>query len=248
MKKLDLTTQLIQRHDFQPATELLQPDIIVTTGIKELDILMGGLKAGEITYIDGNSTLIRNIPSQICINTYRTFQKDIIYLDAGISANPYKIAEYAKKMEIDQRETLEHIHISRAFTVYQLTTLIQDLLEPMIRKHNPQTLLIGEFPVFYLDTDVKEKEAQTLLRANLHKIYELTKKHNLITIFTNHDTRMRTTQRNIRNILHSTVHETILMKETELATRVQLLNKKTETMILHISNGQLRLQEFGMVI
>jgi RecA/RadA recombinase len=248
MKKNNFAIHLIQKNDFQLAKEILKPDIIVTTGIKELDKFIGGLKAGEMTYIDGDSKLIKNIPNQICVNTYRTFQKNIIYIDAGTSVNPYKIAEYAKKMEIDQRETLEHIYISRTFTVYQLTTLIQDLLETIIKKRSPQTLIIGKFPMFYLDTDVDEKEARALLRSNLHKIQEITKKHNLITVFTNYDTRLLNTQRNIQRILHNTIDETILMKETELATRVYLLKSKKEAMIMHLPRGQLRLQEFGMVL
>jgi len=249
MKKTNRTKQImLQKTDFKPAKEILKPDVIIKSGIKELDKLIGGFKTGQITYIDGDSKLIKDIPNQICVNTYRTFQKDTIYIDAGASTNPYKIAQYAKKMETDQRKTLEHIHISRAFTVYQLTTLIQDQLEPMIKKYHPKTLLIGKFPVFYLDTDVEKKEAQTLLRANIHKTEELTKKYKLITIFTNHDKKMLTKKRDIQKIIHYKADETILMNQTELATKVRLLKNKQETMILHLVAGQLRLQDFGMVI
>jgi hypothetical protein len=126
--------------------------------------------------------------------------------------------------------------------------LIQDMLEHAIKRYKPQTFIIGKFPIFYLDSDVEEKEAQTLLRSNLHKIHELTAKYNLITIFTNLDKKMLSTHRNIRKILHKDVDEVVMMKESELATRVELLNKKEETKIPHLAKGQLRLQEFGMVI
>jgi len=248
MKKNNLSTCFIEKSDFLLAKEILKPDIVVYSGIKELDNLIGGFKTGQITYIDGDSILISNIPNQICVNTYRTFKHDTIYIDAGMCADPYKIAQYARKMELDQRKILEHVHISRAFTVYQLTMLIQDMLEQAIKKYKPKTLIIGKFPVFYLDSDVEEKEAQTLLRTNLHKIHELTIKYNLITIFTNLDKKILSTQRNIRKILHKNVDEVVMMKETELATRVELLNKKENTMILHLAEGQLCLQEFGMVI
>jgi hypothetical protein len=248
MKKTNLSTHVIEMSEFQLAKEILKPDIVVLSGIKQLDKLTGGFKADKITYIDGNSRLISNIPNQICVKTYQTFESDIIYIDAGMCANPYKIAQYARKMELNQKKVLEHIHISRAFTVYQLTMLILDMLEEAIKRYKPKTLIVGNFPVFYLDSDIEKKEAQTLLRANLHKIHELTAKYNLITIFTNLDKKMLSTQRNIQKILHKDVDEIVLMKEAELVTRVELLNRKKKTMILHLAEGQLSLKEFGMVI
>ncbi len=248
MKKTNLAIQSIEKSDFQIAKEIIKPDIVVNSGIKEIDNLTGGFKRGEITYIDGDSKLISKIPDQICVNTYRTFHNDIIYIDAGLCVDPYRIAQYARKIEVSQREVLEHVHISRAFTVYQLATLIQDMLEQVIKRYKPQTLIIGRLPIFYLDSDVESKETQTLLRANLHKIKELTKKYGLITIFTNLDKKMLSSNRNVRKIIYSNVDEVVLMKELELATRVNLVKRQENIVILHLAEGQLRLQEFGMVI
>jgi len=248
MKKTNFSIHAIQKNDFCLATEILKPDIVVLSGIRELDILFGGFKTGEITYIDGDSSIISEIPNQLCVNTYRTFEKDVIYIDGGMCADPYKIAKYARKMELDQRKVLEHVHISRAFTVYQLSTVIQDMLEATIKRYKPQTIIIGRFPVFYLDSDVSEKEAQVLLRSCLHKLRELTVKYNLVTIFTNLDKKMMTNNRNISSIIYKDADEIVLMKETELATRIQLVKKQKEAMLFHLPNGQLRLQEFGMVM
>ena len=248
MKKTNLSIQSIKKSDFQIAKEIIKLDIVVNSGIKEIDTLTGGFKRGEITYIDGDSSLISKIPDQICVNTYRTFHSDVIYIDAGMSVDPYIIAQYARKIEVSQREVLEHVHISRAFTVYQLATLIQDMLEQAIKRYKPQTLIIGRIPIFYLDSDVESKEAQTLLKVNLHKIKELTKKYDLITIFTNLDRKILSNNRNVRRILYSNVDEVVLMKELELATSVELIKKQENTVILHLAEGQLRLQEFGMVI
>jgi len=245
MKKTNLSIQSIEKSDFQIAKEIIKPDIVVNSGIKEIDNLTGGFKRGEITYIDGDSSLISKIPDQICVNTYRTFHSDIIYIDAGMCVDPYRIAKYARKIEVSQREALEHVHISRAFTVYQLATLVQDMLEQAIKRYKPQTLIMGRFPIFYLDSEVETKEAQTLLRANLHKIKELTTKYNLITIFTNLDKRMLSSSRNVRKILYSNVDEVVLMKELELATRVKLVKRQESTMILHLAEGQLRCKNLG---
>ncbi|UCB59278.1 MAG: hypothetical protein JSV67_03010 [Thermoplasmatales archaeon] len=248
MKKINLSTHAIEKSDFLIAKEIIKPDIVVESGIKELDLILGGFKSGEITYIDGDSSLISSIPDQLCVNTYRTFHSDIIYIDAGMCADPYKISKYALKLEISPREILEHVHISRAFTVYQLATLIQDRLEQAIKRYKPQTLIIGRLPIFYLDSDVESKEAQVLLRTNLYKIRELTTKYDLITVFTNLDRKMLTNNIDVRKILHKEVDEVVMMKQTEISTKVELVKRQENTVILQLAKGQLRLQEFGMVI
>ena len=50
---------------------------------------------------------------------------ETIYIDGGMCANPYRIARYARMLELDQQEVLENVVMSRAFTVYQLSTLLQ---------------------------------------------------------------------------------------------------------------------------
>jgi len=59
---------------------------------------------------------------------------------------------------------------------------------------------------------------------------------------------MVTSNRNVCKIIYNSVNEVVLMRETELSTRVELVNRQKNTMILHLAKGQLRLQEFGMVI
>jgi hypothetical protein len=83
MRKTNLSIHAIEKADFQIAKEILKPDIVVLSGIAELDKLLGGFKTGEMTYIDGDSSLISNIPNQLCVNTYRTFESDVIYIDGG---------------------------------------------------------------------------------------------------------------------------------------------------------------------
>ena len=243
-----MKTNLSTQNNPTFARTVLEPGIMVKSGITELDRLQGGFKAGEITFLDGNSRLISEMPNQICVNTYRTFHSDTIYIDGGMCANPYKIARYARMMEVDQRETLNHVQVSRAFTVYQLSTLLQDKLEPMIEKHHPRTLIIGMFPRLFFDPDVSTRESQVLLKNILKKIKELTRKYGLITVFTNLDSTQMSNSRNLRNMLYSTVDEIIRMKQLEQCTHIDLVKKQEKAIIVDFTRGQLRLEEFGMVM
>jgi RNase H-fold protein (predicted Holliday junction resolvase) len=241
----------LSTHKFQKSLSeqiALTPDIVVLSGIKELDDLLGGFKSGEITFIDGDSDLISVLPNYICVNTYRMFGQDCLYIDGGLCADPYKIAQYARALEMDQKETLNHIHISRAFTVHQMSTLIFDMLEPIIKRYDPRTLIIGRFPTLYLDTDVKTEEAKTILKNNLEKLTELTKRYNLCTIFTNPDKKMLSTRRGVRSTIHSASNEIVKLNQREQSIKVSLVNARKDANILTFAKGQLCLQDFGMVI
>ena len=224
------------------------PNVEVISGIRELDDLLSGFKSGEITFIDGDSSLISNIPNQICVNTYRMFHGNVVYIDGGMCTDPYKISRYAHKMEMDQREVLEHVFISRAFTVYQLTNLIQERLEAIILRYKPRVLIVGRFTLLYFDSDVPSKEAQVLLRNNLHKIKEFTTKYSLVTVFTNSGSSVLSNFRNVRNILFDGVDEVVLMRQNDLVTHVDAVKKGASTVILHLSKEQLRLCDFGLVM
>jgi RecA/RadA recombinase len=211
---------------------IARPDIIVSSGIPELDGLCGGFKAGELTVVDGNSGRISDLPNQLCVNT---------------CANPYRIAQYARMHELNQQDVLQNVVISRAFTVYQLSTIIQELLEPMTQKRNPRTLIVGMLPVLYLDSEISTREAQTLLSQDLEKLQQLTTKYNLITVCTNLDVMPLASSKGIGKTLYDYANEIVRMKQFEQCTALELVKQGKHATIIHGAAGQLRLEAFGMV-
>jgi hypothetical protein len=226
---------------------VVKPDIIVSSGIETLDRLLGGFKAGELTLVDGSSSHISDLPNHLCVNTYRTFRSETIYIDGGMCANPYQIARYARILELNQQDILENIVISRAFTVYQLSTLIQEMLEPMIQKHSPRTLIIGMLPALYLDPEIAPREAQTLLAQDLKKVQELTTSYTLITVCTNLDAMPLSPSKGLGKTLYDHMTEIVRMKQFEHATSLELVKQGKNATMVHGAAGQLRLEAFGMV-
>jgi Rad51 len=226
---------------------VVKPDIIVFSGLEELDRLLGGFKAGELTLVDGNSSHISDLPNQLCVNTYKMFRSETIYIDGGMCANPYWIARYARILELDQQDVLENVVVSRAFTVYQLSTLIQEMLEPMIQKRSPRTLIIGMLPALYLDPEISPREAQVLLSQDLQKIQALTTRYNLITVCTNLDVMPLTPSKGLGKTLYDSVNEIVRVKQFEHCTSLELVKQGKSATIVHGATGQLRLEAFGMV-
>jgi hypothetical protein len=228
--------------------QIVHPDIVVHSGIPEVDGLLRGFKASELTFVNGSSDLVAEIPCRLCVHTYRTFQGDTLYIDGGMIADPHTIAHYARRMEVDQREILNHIHITRAFTVYQLSTLIQETLEPLIKQCSPTTILIGMLPSLYLDTEVPYREAQMLLEKDLRKLHELTMAYNLITVCTYQDHTLLSNYRRIRTILYSQVDEIVRLRHIERSLSVRLVKQQKEITVGLVDRGQLRLDDFGMIV
>jgi len=238
------------RPNHPASSQVIKPvaraEIVVRSGIHELDRLLGGFKAGQLTYIDGDSALIKTIPNQLSVQTYRTFNSDTLYLDGGICADPYAIARYARLLDVDQRAVLGRVHISRAFTVYQLSMMIEQVLEHEIQRYAPRTLIIGRFPALYLDPDVPAAEAQHLLQNNLQKLQQLALSYNLIAVLTNVERRLYSNE--IRRQIESQVHQTVRMRYIEPCTYVDAINTHRSITILTGAGGQLQLEHFGMVM
>ncbi len=227
---------------------LLHPQITLPTSIPQLDKVQDGFTAGELIFIDGTSPLISTIPAQLCVYTYQNFHSDTLYIDGGMRVNPYTIASAARRHHLNQHQLLTHVHISRAFTVYQLSTLIQDMLEPMIQQCNPLTLIIGMYPALYLDPDVDINEAQLLCKTNLNKLIYLTKTYQLITLLTHHSTTsLLHHHQHLHFLLNQHADEIISITNHDSYTTIKLLNKQATTRFPTGTPAQLQLDDFTEV-
>lgn len=93
----------------------------------------------------------------------------LLLLDCGNHANPIPVARTLRRLTPDPVQALGNIHIARAFTCYQVVTL----LTQMIALPNQQPLLIFDLLSTYYDENVSCAEAQRLLQQSLYCITQL---------------------------------------------------------------------------
>jgi hypothetical protein len=226
----------------------LSAEARIPSSIKEIDETLGGFQAGALTWIYGSSPTVRRLPYLLCVNTYETFHGDTVFIDGGCTMNPYRIAQYARQKEQDVRRVLEHIHVSRAFTVYQLSTLIMENLEQAVQKYQPQTVIINAFPLLYADPDVPSEEASTLLKLHLKELKRITRTYHLATVLFFSGSTFQQRRVNICDLVGYHADESLAMHLMKQCTRIEFLTQgKTATMTSQVY-GQLSLQDFGMVI
>ncbi len=95
-----------------------------------------------------------------------------IFVDGANGFDPYIVSRFARRHSLAPAHLLKEIVVARAFTCYQLFTLVRERLEAMIHSHqNPLAILLGPITTL-LDEDVPEQEVNLLFRGMLEKLDE----------------------------------------------------------------------------
>ncbi|MEM2507621.1 MAG: hypothetical protein QXF61_11320, partial [Nitrososphaeria archaeon] len=103
----------------------------LSLGISELDEVFPGFETGDFGVLCGNEA--SSVGFALCVRCVVPVEMgglglEVVFIDGGNSFNPYFLAEVARGFGLDPRYVLERIHVSRAFTAYQLSALILEKL------------------------------------------------------------------------------------------------------------------------
>jgi len=104
---------------------------------------------------------------------------EVIVLDGANRFDPYMVSSFARKALIPPERLLKGIRIARAFTCYQMATLIEKRLVSLLKQEKeiakpekPWVILLGPITTF-LDEDVPEREVRPHFERSLKKIEEM---------------------------------------------------------------------------
>ncbi|MBS3920560.1 MAG: hypothetical protein KG012_16935 [Deltaproteobacteria bacterium] len=104
---------------------------------------------------------------------------DVIVLDGANCFNPYIASSFARKALISPERILKRIRIARAFTCYQMATLMGEQLPSLLKKEmatvptkKPWVILLGPLTTF-MDEDVLEMEVRPLFEKALSKVEKI---------------------------------------------------------------------------
>jgi len=101
---------------------------------------------------------------------------DVIVLDGANRFNSYTVSSFARRELISPEKLLKSIRIARAFTCYQMATLMGEQLTSLLRREGATELLQRRWVILlgplttFLDEDVPEREVRPLLERSLRKI------------------------------------------------------------------------------
>ena len=145
----------------------------LSLGVPVLDDVFPGFEVGDFTVLYGDSvslmTFILCVRSQLPVEN-GGLASPVVFVDGGNSFDPYMVAEIARSYGLDSRQVLENIYVSRAFTAYQLSSLILEKLDVFLKTKKAKLLLVSDVSALFFDRDIPKTEAKDLFMKTCAKL------------------------------------------------------------------------------
>lgn len=159
----------------------------LSLGVPVLDEVFPGFELGDFAVLHGDDasfiSFVLSVRCQLPPNE-GGLGSAVVFVDGGNSFNPYSVSEIAQSYALDSRLVLEKIYISRAFTAYQLSSLILEKLEPFLRRKRSKLLVVSDVTSLFFDRDIPETEAKTLFMKICAKLSEIAARKKSIVVAT----------------------------------------------------------------
>lgn len=148
----------------------------LSLGVSALDEVFPGFEAGDFAVLYGDAASF--ISFFLCVRAQLSPEKGglgspVVFVDGGNSFSPYLVAELARSNGLDPRTVLENIYVSRAFTAYQLSSLILEKLESFQKTKKAKFLVVSDISLLFFDRDIPKTEAKDLFMKICAKLSEI---------------------------------------------------------------------------
>jgi hypothetical protein len=194
--------------------------------LRNVNQLFPGFAEGDFAVIDGSSSVI-SLTSLLCVRAQLARQlggldSSVIFIDGGNTFRLYQIARLAQLHQLNPKQVLDNIYISRAFTAYQLTTLIMQKLKVVVQQSAAKLAIISGISEFFLDKDLSDYETQRIFSQVTTYLSNFARENKIILIATNLP--HQNTKRNacLQNLVHQRASVVLSLEQTTYARTISL--------------------------
>jgi hypothetical protein len=161
---------------------------LLSLNMRNVNELFPGFAIGDFAVLYGSQSVL-SLSSLLCVRAQLPTQlgglgSNVIFIDGGNTFRLYQVARLAKLYQLDPKQALERIYISRAFTAYQMTTLILEKLKGTVKRYNAKLVIISDIAAFFLDKDVPEEETRKVFSQVTVYLSAFAKENQLVLIAT----------------------------------------------------------------
>jgi hypothetical protein len=169
-------------------TAAAAPQTLFSLNIRNVTDLFPGFAPGDFAVIHGSSS-INTLTSMLCIQAQMPVQSgglnsNVLFIDGGNTFRLYQISRLAQLERLNPGKVLDRIFLSRAFTAYQMTTLIMEQLKDAIEKYNTKLVIISDIAGLFLDKDIPEEESRSVFSQVMASLQRFVHQHQIILIAT----------------------------------------------------------------
>lgn len=124
---MELATEHAELHEYR----------VLHTPVRVLDAFVGGLESSKLTAVQSTTNFVFDFVALLCVQAVKQFGEDVVLVDGGTSADPYAFSKLARRFGLSKEQVLSSISIARAFTAYQMVTIITESPERNWKKVEP---------------------------------------------------------------------------------------------------------------
>src|SRR5438445_1719595 len=188
------------------------------SGVGLLDETLA-LRFGELVTLQGEAS--NALSHLFCVRAINPLppglDSDVVFVDGGNVFDSYTVSRHAFNLGLDQERMKLRIHLSRAFTHHQLSSLITDELAQAIDQCYARLAIVSDITALYCDPDVKEKrEAFDLFSKDIRSLATLAEQRNMIVVVTNLQSRSKA----MDDVLARTAHVSAVLQDKGAHTQL----------------------------
>jgi len=167
-------------------TTLSRP--LLSLNMRNINQLFPGFTTGDFALLHG-SHAVSSLAMLLCIRAQLPPQlgglgSNVVFIDGGNTFRLYQITRLARLHQLDPKQVLDRIYISRSFTAYQMTSLILQKLEDAVKNFNAKLVIVSDIAAMFLDKDITEDEAKSICSQVTTRLSTFAKEHQVIAIAT----------------------------------------------------------------
>ena len=156
--------------------------------MRNVNQLFSGFAIGEFAVLYGSNS-VQSLASLLCVRAQLPTQLgglggNVVFIDGGNTFRLNQVARLARLHQLDPKQTLERVYLSRAFTAYQMTALILEKLKETVKRYDAKVVIISDIASFFLDKNVQEYEARRVYSQVIAYLSNFAKENGIVLIAT----------------------------------------------------------------
>jgi len=161
---------------------------LFSLNMRNVSDLFPGFAPGDFAVIYGSPSAV-SLTSLLCVRAQLPKQlgglsSNVVFIDGGDTFRLYHVSRFAQIHHLDPKQALDKIYISRAFTAYQLTSLIMERLKDAVEKYSAKLVVVSDIAGLFLDKDIPGEEARNVFSQIVAHLQAFARQKQIIVIAT----------------------------------------------------------------
>jgi predicted ATP-dependent serine protease len=197
----------------------LSSQMLFPLSMRNIDELFPGFAAGDFAVVYGSPS-IQYLTSLLCVKAQLPTQlgglaSSVVFVDGGNTFSLYQVARLAQIHQMDPKQTLDRIYLSRAFTAYQMTALIMEQLQEAVEKFRAKLVIISDLAGLFIDKDIADEEARQVFSQVMAYLSGFARRNQIVLIATYHPRASSSRNLYLQTLACGTANVVIALRQTK---------------------------------